>query len=134
MYLIGQGHEHAGPGTSMVQRIDWTQDQETQLRNAMQGRGPGLGSVPEFVADLRQMTRHRGMGCGCKGLAGCPCSAGLGLFETGIDLSGWSWPEWGIVAVGAYAVMSTVFTTQRGARRVRRSLKRYTRRGTVTGE
>lgn len=119
MYLMGQGHEHLGPGTSMVQRINWTQDQETQLRNAMQGRGPGLGSVPEFAADLRQMTRYRGMGCACKGFAGCPCSAGLGLFETGLDLSGWGWPEYVIVGLGAYVVASTVFTTGRAVSRVR---------------
>jgi hypothetical protein len=105
MYLIGKGHEHLGPGTSMVQRIDWTRDQEMQLMNAARGLG----------------------GCGCAGLAGCPCG-GLGLFESGIDFSGWSWPEWVLVSLGAYVALSTVFTTQRGAERVRKSFKRYARR------
>lgn len=109
MYLMGQGHEHLGPGTSMVQRVNWSQDQETQLRNAVMGRGPGLG-------------------CACKGLAGCPCSGGLGLFETGLDFSGWGVPEYVIVAAGAYVLLSTVFTTQRATRRVQKSFKRYARR------
>ena len=113
MYLMGEGHEHLGPGTSMVQRINWTQDQEAQLRNAMQGRGRGLG------------------GCGCAGLAGCPCSGGLGLFESGIDFTGWSWPEDLIVAAGGYVLLSTVFTTQRATRRVQKSFKRYARRRAV---
>lgn len=30
MYIAGQGHEHLGPGTSMVQRINWTPPQERQ--------------------------------------------------------------------------------------------------------
>jgi hypothetical protein len=132
MYLMGQGHEHTGPGTSMVQRVNWSQDQETQLRNALLGRGPGLGSVPEFAADLRQMTRYQGMGgCGCAGLAGCPCSGGLGLFDSGLDFSGWGVPEFAIVALGGYVLLSTVFTTQRATRRVQKSFKRYARRRAV---
>lgn len=131
MYLIGKGHEHLGPGTSMVQRIDWTRDQERQARNAMIGRGPGLGcvglgcaglgSVPEFAADFRQMTRYRGMGCGCG--KGC----GMGLFNS-LDFSTWGWPEWAILGLGGYMALSTAFTTQRAAYRVRKSLKRYARR------
>lgn len=108
MYLVGQGHEHMGPGTSMVQRIDWTQAQESQLMNAARGLG----------------------GCGCAGL-GCPCAKGLGLFESGFDLAGWSWPEYAIVALAGYMVLSTVFTTQRATTRVRKSFRRYARRRAV---
>jgi len=112
VYLVGQGANVMGPGTAMVQRIDWSRANETQLINALRGRGPGLGSVPEFVDDRRQMSRYKGMGCGCK--QGC----GLGLFETGLDVSGWSWPEYALVALGGYMLMSTVFTTGRAARRI----------------
>jgi hypothetical protein len=103
MYLVGQGHEHLGPGTSMVQRINWTGANEAQMR---------------------------GLGCGCKGLAGCPCSGGLGLFDS-LDFSTWGWPEWAILALGGYMVLSTVFTTQRATTRVRKSLRRYVRRRAV---
>ncbi len=87
MYLIGQGHEHLGPGTSMVQRINWTQAEEDQ---------------------------GRGMGCACS-----EKRAGMGLFDSGLDISGWSWPEYALAGVGAYMVMSTVFTTRRAVGRVR---------------
>ena len=61
-----------------------------------------------------------GMGCGCAGL-GCSCSqsGGLGLFDSGMDFSAWGIPEWSIVAVGAYALLSLVGDTKRGARRVK---------------
>ena len=111
MYLVGKGHEHMGPGTSMVQRIDWSRANETQMMNALRGRGAGLGSVPEFVDDRYQMSRFKGIGCGCK-------KCGLGLFDTGLDVSGWSWPEYLLVALGGYMVLSTVFTTRRAVRRV----------------
>jgi hypothetical protein len=127
VYLMGAGHEHMGPGTSMVQRIDWTQANETQL-GGLGCVGLGcVGLVPEFAADGRQMTRYRGMGCGCKGL-GC---GGLGLFESGIDFSGWGPVEWTLVALGGYMALSTLFTTQRGAERVRKSFRRYARRKAV---
>jgi hypothetical protein len=97
MYLVGQGHEHMGPGTSMVQRYGLTQNEANRMAAA-----------------------SRGFGCGCAGLNGCPCSkGGLGLFDSGLDPSGWALPEFAIVGVGAYMVLSTVFTTKRAARRVR---------------
>lgn len=111
MYLMGKGHEHEGPGTSMVQRIHWGEAQETQLSDTFQPdvTGRGLGS------------------CGCKG-----CAKGLGLFETGFDVSGWTWAEWGIVLLGAYAAYSMLFTTRTAASAVssgvRRTRKRLARR------
>jgi len=63
-------------------------------------------------------------------MAGCGC-AGLGLFDTGLDFSGWGAVEWALVAIGGYVALSTVFTTQRGAERVRKSFKRYARRKAV---
>ena len=59
------------------------------------------------------------------GLSGCPCSGGLGgrcgmgLFDTGLDFSGWGLPEWGIVLVGAYFLFSGLFTGRAAVRRVR---------------
>ena len=91
MYLVGKGSDVMGPGTSMVQRIDWTRDQETQLRNS--NRGPGLG---------------------------CPCKNGLGLFDSGIDFTTWGPAEWAVVAVGAYAAFSLMGDTKRGYARTRR--------------
>lgn len=94
MYVVGKGHEHMGPGTSLVQRIDWNPSQEAQVR--------------------------QGFGCG-KGLGGCGCGGrcGLGLFESGFDFSQWSGVEWALVAIGGYMLLSTMFTTRRAARRVR---------------
>lgn len=101
MYLVGKGHEHLGPGTSMVQRINWT------------------------VADQQRFDAARkGMGCSsCNG-----CAKGMGLFDSGIDFSGWGPVEWIIVAGGGYMLLSTVFTTQRAATRVRKGVRKMRRR------
>jgi hypothetical protein len=72
----------------------------------------GLGSVPEFAADCRQMGRYKGMGCACRR------ECGLGLFDGGLNPSTWGWPELAIVFLGGYMVFSTVFTTGRAARRI----------------
>lgn len=61
-----------------------------------------------------------GCGCGCGG----SCQRGLGYFDTGWDISGWSYLEWGTVLVIGYMLFSTVTTTQRGYRQARRKLKR----------
>jgi hypothetical protein len=119
MYLMGQGSDVIGPGTSLVQRINWTQAQENQMR--------GMGCA------------GRGMGCaglGCRGLGcggGCgndirgKCSgtcAGLGLFDTGLDYTGWGFPEYTVVGLVGYMVLSTLMTTKRAARSIH---------GTVSG-
>lgn len=97
MYLTSDQASIMGPGTGLVQRYDFTQDQANRMAAA-----------------------SRGLGCGCAGLSGCPCSnSGLGLFESGLDPSGWGLPEFGIVALGGYMLLSTFFTTKRAARRVR---------------
>jgi hypothetical protein len=109
LYLPGQGHTHMGPGTSFVQRIDWTQAQNGQMLDAM-----------------------RGLGCGsCAGTCQNCRTRGLGLFESGMDFSGWGPLEWGLVALGGYMVVSTVFTTQRASTRVRKSFKKFSRRRAV---
>ena|ERR1039458_7253468 len=101
MYVIGQGQDISGPGTSMVQRINWNRASETQLNQAA-----GLGGC-------------RGMGCA--GMKGCGC-AGLGLFDSGMDFSGWGTPEFAIAGLAIYMVISTLTTTARGARTVGRTI------------
>ena len=90
MYVKGSGHEHTGPGTSLT-----------------------LLAPPNY--------RVGGM-TGCAGMGGCGCGGacgGLGLFESGADFTAWGWPEWGLVLVGGYMLLSTVFTTGRAVSRVR---------------
>ena len=60
----------------------------------------------------------KGMGCGCAGL-GCTCGGGLGLFDSGMDLTTWGISEWSIVATGVYALFSLLGDTRRGARRIK---------------
>ena len=93
MYVQGRGHEHLGPGTAMVQFAE-------------RGAFPGLGGC----------RCPNGMGCG----PGCGCAScqGMGLFESGLDPSGWTWMEWAIVIGGGYMVLSTIFTTKRAASRI----------------
>ncbi len=78
-YLLLPAHQ-PGPGTELVQHIDWA---------------PGLS--------------------GCCG--SCE-SKGMGLFDSGLDISGWSWPEWGSIFAGLYVLISTVSTTHRAVKRV----------------
>lgn len=79
---------------------------------------PGIGT---------QLVQHvqwkRGLGCSdCGGGCGLGCCAGmcggLGLFESGFDISGWTWKEIAIVVLGGYVLLSTVMTTGRVARKV----------------
>lgn len=104
MYLVGKGHEHLGPGTSLVQRINWTTGDE-----------------------MRVVAGRRGMGCAsCSGTCGQKC--GMGLFDSGFDVSGWGWPEMLIAAFGGYMVLSTIFTTKRAVSRVRTSARKRSSR------
>jgi hypothetical protein len=93
MYLTSLQPNIMGPGTGLVQRYDWSP---------------------------AQSKRMEGMGCGCAGLKGCPCdkSGGLGLFDSGLDFTGWGLPEFGVVGLGAYMLLSVLSTTKRAARRV----------------
>ena len=56
-------------------------------------------------------------GCGCEGNCGM---TGLGLFDSGMDFTTWGAPEWVIVAIGGYAVLSLIGDTKRGYERTRR--------------
>jgi len=99
MYVMGTNADIPAPGTGLVQRYSFDQAQSRRMAAA-----------------------NNGMGCSCKGMAGCPCG-GLGLFDSGMDPSGWGLPEFGIVALGAFMLFSTFSTTKRAARRVRGAVK-----------
>lgn len=119
MYVVGKGHEHLGPGTSLVQRINWTTGQEAQLS--------GMGSVfsfPEFAGGCSAMNAgcsEKGLGCGCSGKCGKGC--GLGLFDS-MDFTTWGVPEWGLIAVGGYLVLSMAGDTKRAVVGTRRAVRR----------
>lgn len=76
----------------------------TRFQSSGSGYNTGLGST-----------------CGCGGAC---CSKGLGFFDTGWDISGWGWMEWGTVLIGAYVLLSVFGTTKRGYGKVRRSYRR----------
>jgi hypothetical protein len=59
--------------------------------------------VPPFVYPGRGVG-----GCGCGGSCGGACHGGLGLFESGLDLSQWGLGEWAAVGLGVY-LLSSVF-------------------------
>lgn len=116
MYLVGQGHEHLGPGTSMVQFLG------PQLEGAFNGGLGAVGGVEEFFGDCKTMrggcAESRGFGCaGCGGK--CKTGCGMGLFDGGLDPSSWGWQEWAVVGVGGYVLTSIFFTGRRAVRQVR---------------
>lgn len=78
---------------------------------------------PLQTQQTRQFVGLSGLGnCHCGG--SCGHCRGLGYFDSGWDISGWSYPEWGTVLVIAYMVISTVTTTQRGYRKVQKRVRR----------
>ncbi len=83
-----------------------------------------IAPPPTFIASARSMGFG---GCGCGGKCG-GCGGGhahgMGLFDSGWDLSGWGLAEWGIVAVGAYVAYSVLFTTGKGIGTVRSSSRK----------
>ena len=78
-----------------------------------------------------------GMGACCDSCAhGGKCSGGMGLFETGLDLTGWGWPEFAIAAFAVYASWSALVTTKRGVRAVGEGVRKTRRKigGAVAGK
>lgn len=63
---------------------------------------------------IQQTQRFVGLS-GCAGGCGCGgrCHRGLGLFDSGMDFTGWALGEWVVVALGAWVLFSTVTTTRR---------------------
>ena len=79
--------------------------------------GPGTGLIERFD----------GMGCAANCSCGGTC-AGMGFFDSGADISGWGILEWVAAGLGTYMVLSTVFTTRRAVKTVRKSARRARRR------
>jgi hypothetical protein len=100
MYLVGTAPNIAGPGTGLVQRINWTTGDSIPLK---------------------------GMGCG--GGCGCKKCGGLGLFDSGFDPSTFGWPEWLVIGLGGYMATSMLFGAKRAAGRARAGIKFRTKRG-----
>lgn len=88
-------------------------------------RWPMCGG-PQAAAVTRQFVGLSGCGgkCGCGGR----CQQGLGYFDSGWDVSGWGWMEWGTVLVIGYMLMSTFQTSKRGYKRAASTVKGYRRR------
>lgn len=112
---------------------------------AMSIKSPGVqAGMSGYVAEAKRkrlMTFYpppygfaSGMGCPGKG---CSCGGtcgGMGqvdlsnLFASGSDISGWGWPEWSVVGLGAFAVASAVSNVASAGRSVGKSIKRARRR------
>ena len=58
------------------------------------------------------------------GMNGACCSScahkGMGLFDSGLDFTGWGWPELLVAGLGGYMIFSTIFTTSKGVSEIRR--------------
>ena len=83
----------------------------------MVGMGNGTVTPAPVVAPLDYQSPNS-----CNyGLNGCGCSScGMGIFDSGMDFTTWSWPEWSVVGIGVYALLSLVGDTKRGVQRTRR--------------
>ena len=57
-------------------------------------------------------------GLGCPGLC-CGGGCGLGIFDSGFDVSQWGLAEWVVGAAAVYVAFSVFSTTKRGVRAVR---------------
>jgi hypothetical protein len=93
---------------------------------------PGLQNeiaTPGDVAGSTNSSTVQGLaGLGCAAGQPCKCGGkckhGMGIFDSGTDISGWGWEEWSVVGVGAFAVWSMLSATQSGVRSVRRTVRR----------
>lgn len=70
----------------------------------------------------------RGMsGCGCGGSCG-GCGGGhvhgMGLFDSGLDFTGWGVPELAVVALGVYLVGSVLGDAGRARTGIKRAVRR----------
>lgn len=70
----------------------------------------------------------------CNGLTGLGCAdcgcgsknlAGLGLFDTGLDWTGWGMGEWASIAFVGYVLVSMLNDTRAGIGEVRKRASKY---------
>jgi len=97
------------PGTQLVQRVN----------------GDGLNGLGEYVATPNYFGTPAGQagirGLGCGGNCGCSdCSKGMGLFDSGMDYTGWGFGEWAAIGLGVYILISLTFTTSRAGKAIAR--------------
>ena len=63
---------------------------------------------------------------------GGSCNKGMGLFDSGMDVTQWGWQEWLVVGLGGYMLTSMVFGTGRAVKAAgegtRRGIRRARRR------
>jgi hypothetical protein len=100
------GYQHTG---------DWTWEYYPPPYDFLAPRNSA--AVPPFVYPAR------GVGCGCGGSCGGACHGGLGLFESGLDLSQWGLGEWAAAALGVYLIGSLMGDAGRAGRQVRKYRK-----------
>lgn len=107
------------PGTQLVQRVNG---------DGLNGLGEYV-STPNYFGTPAGQSGIRGLGCG--GDCGCSdCSKGMGLFDSGLDPSGWGWQEYLVLAGGVWLAYSTLFTVRRAPREIRRKVgSRVTKAG-----
>ena len=105
-YITTSGPQLIGPGTGNIPRISWTTGQEASM----------------------------GLGCACGGDCG-NCGNGLGLFDSGFDLTQWGWPEYAVAAFAVYALFGAWTTTKRGVRSAGERIRKTRRKvgGVVAG-
>ena len=91
---------------------------------------PTLGYWPGFPqVATRRRDAFAGPFATLGGCTGGGCSSdtgilgGLGYFDSGLDLAGWGVAEWGTVAGALYLLVTSLMTTGRGVRKVRRAVR-----------
>lgn len=82
------------------------------------------GNQPPAGTNLVERYTNGMSGCGC----GCDSCAGIGMFDSGLDVSGWGWPEWLTAGLGVYTLFSLFSTTSRGVSAAREGVQRARRR------
>jgi hypothetical protein len=85
----------------------------------------------QLTAGTNLIERYNGMGCGC----GCDSCAGIGLFDSGMDITNWGWTDWLAAGLGLYTVFSLFSTTKRGVSAAKEGVRRGRRRAAkaITG-
>lgn len=67
-------------------------------------------------------TPLKSLGLGCADCGGtCGQKNGMGLFDSGLDISQWGVMEWGAVALGGYTLLSLFHTHTSYGRKRKRS-------------
>lgn len=71
--------------------------------------------------------KKSGCGCGCGGGCAKNPSVGMGLFDSGADISGWGMPEWSIVGLASLGALSVLVQTSKGTSSLGRAIRRRRR-------